>query len=281
MSLRSFLTLSVAIYLSAPTPLRAASDPPEATFWIRGIQQLYFAPDSGRRDFAATLGLTLPWELLWAQATAPTAAEQRATDATSTASPQQNSAAAVRAPRARAEPERAFPKSVLTPSLVQATLTRAYRAQGADEAESRLESLDSRSRWSAALPEVRVRAARATDESLRLTPTIDDPYRYTRDGGTDHAFEVRLTWRLSSLVFNVPEVSIERIRSERAHRRAELRREVLKLLFAWQRARLVAADVNALEEERRDAALTRLEAELTLNALTGGWFNGPRPAEVD
>jgi hypothetical protein len=173
------------------------------------------------------------------------------------------------------------PTLTLTPFLVRATLARAYRAQGADDAETRLESLDSRSRWSAALPELRLRAARATDESQRLAPTIDDPYRYTRDGGTDLAFEVRLTWRLSGLVFNAPEVSVERIRSERAQRRAELRREVMKLLFAWQRARLVSEDANALEEERDAAALTRLEAELTLNALTGGWFNEHRPREVE
>lgn len=286
---RSFLALSALLSLCAPTPALGASDPAEATLWIRGVQQLYFAPESGRRDFAATLGLTLPWELLVAQAAVPSAsADPRApatealypTDASSP-SPLANPEAAAPASGARPKVERVSPKPLLTPSLVRATLTRAYRAQGTDEAESRLESLDARSRWSAVLPELRLRAARATDESQRLAPTIDDPYRYTRDGGTDLAFEVRLTWRLSGLLFNAPEVSVERMRSERAQRRAELRREVLKLLFAWQRARLVADDVNALDEERHEAALARLEAELTLNALTGGWFNEQRPQELE
>lgn len=291
MRCRSFLALFAGLSLGAPPPARAASDPGEATFWIRGIQQLYFAPDSGRRDFAASLGLTLPWELLVAQTAAPpnerpsAAEERRATDAHAsgleTAGPGAASDGARPVPSAAPKAARAGATRTLTPSLVRATLSRAYHAQGADEAESRLESLDTRSRWSAALPELRLRAARATDESQRLAPTIDDPYRYTRDGGTDLAFEVRLTWRLSGLVFNAPEVSVERIRSERAQRRAELRREVLKLLFAWQRARIVSADATALEEERHEAALTRLEAELTLNALTGGWFNEQRLHEVE
>lgn len=290
---RSFLAPLVCLgswfCLCSPAPARAAPEPAEATFWIRGVQQLYFAPESGRREFAATLGLSLPWELLFAQAAPPPApgespvqdagTPQAADAAAEPAAPPAKPAAA--ATPAVVAPERTAPKPTLTPRLVRATLTRAYRAQGADEAESRLESLDVRSRWSAVLPELRLRAARATDESERLAPTIDDPYRYTRDGGTDLAFEVRLTWRLSGLLFNAPQVSIERIRSERAQRRAELRREVLKLLFTWQRARFVAEDTGALDEERHEAALTQLEAELTLNALTAGWFNEQRLEEVE
>jgi len=263
--------------LCSPTSA-SASDPPEATLWVRGVQRLYFASDSGRRDFAAMVGVNLPWELLLAQAAPPPVASEsgRAEEPTMTdAAPSHREAPTLRQAR-----RPAVRVTGLTPSLVRETLARAYRAQGADDAEGRLESLESRSRWSAALPELRLRAARATDESQRLSPTIDDPYRYTRDGGTDVAFEVRLTWDLSGLVFSAPEVSVERIRSERAQRRTELRREVLKLLFAWQRARLVARDPNALEEEREQAALASLEAELTLSALTGGWFNERRPHEV-
>ena len=280
--MRSQFLLAPSLWSSlcfcSPTSASAATDPPEATFWIRGVQRLYFASDSGSRDFAATVGVNLPWELLLAQAApAPVSSESgRAQEPTVS-----DAAAAPRETRARPAPAvRAARTTVLTPSLVRETLTRAYRAQGAEDAESRLESLEARSRWSAALPELRLRAARATDESQRLSPTIDDPYRYTRDGGTDIAFEVRLTWDLSGLVFSAPEVSVERIRSERAQRRVELRREVLKLLFAWQRARLVAKDTHALDEERQQAALASLEAELTLSALTGGWFNERRLHEV-
>jgi len=286
MRCRSLLwPLCSSFCLGLPTAARAASDPPEATFWIRGVQRLYFANDSGRRDFAAAVGVNLPWELLLAQAAPSPGSDEPSRAEVPTAT---DVAPTPRAARARAAPGtttaqragRTGRATALTASLVRETLTRAYRAQGAEDAEGRLESLEARSRWSAALPELRLRAARATDESQRLSPTIDDPYRYTRDGGTDIAFEVRLTWDLSGLVFTAPEVSVERIRSERAQRRAELRREVLKLLFAWHRARLVAKDTNTLDEEREQAVLTSLEAELTLSALTGGWFNERRPNEV-
>lgn len=296
---RSWLApcLCLCCCLCFTSRVRAAPESARATFWIRGVQQLSFAGDSGRRAFAATVGLNLPWEFLLAQTLAvPPASsepsnthdssERATTHATAPPAQGQDDVQALRSP-ASAVRERtgsgaeAAPPAALTPLLVRATLMRAYRAQGADAADTRLESLDARSRWSAALPELRLRAARATDESQRLAPTVDDPYRYTRDGGTDLAFEVRLTWHLSGLVFSAPEVSVERLRSERAQRRAELRREVLKLLFAWQRARLVVADPDALDEERQAAALTRLEAELTLNALTGGWFDESRPQQVE
>ena len=277
----------VALCVCFPTPAWAASDQTEATFWMRGVQLLYFAADSGRRDFAASVGLNLPWELWLAQKTAPPtpeapdraheAPERTASDAVPSVPGIAAESPAPAAPRrSTVAADGAAPNPRLTSALVRATLTHAYAAQGVDAAEGRLRSLDARSRWSAALPELRLRAARATDESQRLAPTVSDPYRYTRDGGTDVAFEVRVTWRLSGLLFSASEVSVERIRLQRAERRAELHREVLKLLFTWQRARLGVDAADALEEERREAALTKLEAELTLNVLTGGWFNEGR-----
>lgn len=280
----------LALCVCFPTPAWGASDQTEATFWMRGVQLLYFAGDSGRRDFAATVGLNLPWELWLAQKTAaPTseasdrgheAPERMATDAVPSVPKIAAERPAPQVPVQRSiAAQSSASKARLTPTLLRATLTHAYRAQGVDDAESRLRSLDARSRWSAALPELRLRAARATDESERLAPTVSDPYRYTRDGGTDVAFEVRVTWRLSGLLFNASEVSVERIRLQRAQRRAELHREVLKLLFTWQRACLVVDAANVLEEERSEAALTKLEAELTLNVLTGGWFTETRATD--
>jgi hypothetical protein len=274
----------LAFCVCFPTPAWGASDQTEATVWMRGVQLLYFAGDSGRREFAATVGLNLPWELWLAQRTAPPtpeapdrgheAPERTVTDAAPSVPKTEAERAAPLVPVRRARSPASSTR--LTPSLLRETLTHVYRAQGVDDAESRLKSLDARSRWSAALPELRLRAARATDESERLAPTVSDPYRYTRDGGTDVAFEVRVTWRLSGLLFNASEVSVERIRLQRAQRRAELHREVLKLLFTWQRARLVLEAPDAIEEERSEAALTKLEAELTLNVLTGGWFDEAR-----
>ena len=52
----------------------------------------------------------------------------------------------------------------------------------------------------------------------------------------------------------------------------------LAALFAWQRARAQEADVLASTEARRGASLRVLEAEATLELLTGGWFTRWRRA---
>jgi hypothetical protein len=167
-------------------------------------------------------------------------------------------------------------RATLSPALVRETLARALDAQGVLRTTQRLGSLDTRSRWSALLPDLRLRAARGSDQSLRLNPTVTDPYRYTSDGGTDLILEARLSWRLSGLLFGQSEVAVERIRLSSAKGRADLSQAVLKALFTWQRALLRARDPDALLDESEDAALEELEAELRLNVLTGGWFTTER-----
>lgn len=296
--MRRVILASVSVWLLFPSRVVRAES--EATLWVQGEQNLHFATDAGRRDFSGSVGFSVPWELLLAQRAErpsargrseawaeddpappvaqpaeaeaiPAESQPRATPEELHAAPSRRSAKpSQRSPETAAGDDRgAFP---LTPALVRETLARALSAQGTARAEARLASLDSRARWSALLPELRLRAARATDESLRLNPTISDPYRYTRDGGTDVVLEARLSWGLSGLLFSSPEISVERIRLQRAARRDEIRRQVLKALFEWQRARVLAHDAAALAEERQAAALTQLEAELTLNVLTGGWF---------
>lgn len=136
----------------------------------------------------------------------------------------------------------------------------------------RLDSLSARARSSATLPEVRLRAARSTDETLRLAPTTTDPYRYTQAGGASLWFEARLSWRLDRLVFAKEELAVERLRRERDQARMALVQKVLAALFTWQRAELRRADPELPPEERALAAVDALEAELTLDVLTDGWF---------
>jgi len=160
----------------------------------------------------------------------------------------------------------------LTPELARGTVRAALRAGGSGRARMRLDSLESRARSSAALPELSLRAARSTDESLRLTPTVDDPYRYSQAGGTSLLFEARLGWKLDRLVFADEELGVERLRGERARAEARLVERVLALLFAWERARGALADPELLEVERLLAELEILKAEVSLDLLTGGWF---------
>ena len=170
-------------------------------------------------------------------------------------------------------PQQRGVKLVLSPHLARAVLRVALRAAGFPEWRARLYSLTSRARSSAILPTLRLRAARTTDESLRLTPTIDDPYRYTQAGGASLLFEARLDWKLDRLIFADEELGVERLQNDRANAEARLADRVLKLLVAWQRARLRVGDTSLEPERRALAALEALEAEIHLDLLTDGWFS--------
>jgi hypothetical protein len=161
---------------------------------------------------------------------------------------------------------------VVTPKLARETVLRALAHAGFGRARARVQAMLSRARYSALLPDLRLRGARRTDETLRLTPTLDDPYRYTLAGGSDYSFEASLTWRFDRLLFDDAELSAERLLAQRAERMQALARQVLDELFAWQRARLARRDSAALPEERQRAALEELEARTRLFVMTGGWF---------
>ncbi len=183
-------------------------------------------------------------------------------------------------PEAPPEPSSAAPRierparvALLNPRFVRRVLLAAHRASRRPQALARLDSLAARSRTSAALPELSLRAERSVDESLRLAPTITDPYRYTQAGGVRTVVGGRLTWRLNRLVFAADELAVERLRLQRAESDTKRVALVLRTLFAWQRARTRAESEELGDEERVDAALAALEAELTLDAMTDGWFS--------
>ena len=164
------------------------------------------------------------------------------------------------------------PAAVLRGRLARQTVRRALRIAGFRRARGRLASLSGRSRSSAVLPELRLRAGRSTDQTLRLSPTSSDPARYSQTGGYDLFFEGALTWRLGRLVFASDEIAIERLRAQRAAAELRLTERVVGLLFTWHRGRLKAADAGLPPAERRAAMLDAIEAELWLDVLTDGWF---------
>ena len=173
-------------------------------------------------------------------------------------------------PASRARPR---PAVRLDPRFVRRVVLAAHRAGRRPQALARLSSLASRSRTSGALPEVSLRAERSVDESLRLAPTINDPYRYTQAGGVRTVVGGKLTWRLNRLVFASDELAVERLRLERARLDARRVKRVIAELFRWQRARNQERSADLPVEDRAAAALAALEAELTLDVLTGGWFS--------
>jgi hypothetical protein len=157
-------------------------------------------------------------------------------------------------------------------ALVMETVTAALRAAGNAEMRRMLSSMAARARTSAALPELWVRAARSTDDSLRLSPTVDDPYHYTALGGAGTWLEARLAWHLDRLLFDRDEIAVERLRREHTEAMGRLIGKVTAALFAWQRAVLRMEDANAAEEDLAQAVVARAEAEATLDLLTAGWF---------
>jgi hypothetical protein len=170
----------------------------------------------------------------------------------------------------RAEPGAGFR---LTPAFARAAVAEALRQLGTQTALAELDSMATRSRASASLPEVRLGAGTSQDESLRLTPTVNDPARFTQDGGRDLWLEARLTWHLDRAIFNGDEIAIARLEAQQREDRARLTREVLDALLDWQRARLALADGSLLPEERLAAEMAELGATLRLDVATGGWFS--------
>jgi len=173
------------------------------------------------------------------------------------------------APQAAAQAE----LSVLQISarVARACVQAAWRTHGWSS-EGDLDRMGSRARWSAVLPEVRVRAARGWDESFRLAPTDSDPYRSQQVTGTSRWLEGRLIWRLDRVVFSDEEVPIERLRMQRVEARSRLAGKVVAALFEWQKAHLAAGDPTLSAQEHLNAVVQRAEAEAVLDVLTGGWF---------
>lgn len=153
-------------------------------------------------------------------------------------------------------------------SAIAAALARA----GVDEHMGDLDDLSARARWSALLPELRLRATRLLDESSSFSPTSYDPDRTTSSGGASLWLEARVGWRLDRLVFAEEEVRIQRLRDGVADERREVTRLTLAAFFAWQKAAQRARDPFADTASCIDAWLREGELEAELDVTTGGWF---------
>ncbi len=165
------------------------------------------------------------------------------------------------------------PVPALTPRLARGTVRHALESAGYLHARSRLASLATRARSSSVLPELGLRTLRSSGQLLRLTPTADDPYRYTQAGTSELTLEARLTWHLDRLVFADEEVTLERLQIERDAAERRLIDYVLERLSQWQRGSVRAADPNTEPEQRETAELTAIAAAVELDVLTDGWFS--------
>ncbi len=161
----------------------------------------------------------------------------------------------------------------ISSEIARGAVQAACKEARLDEADARLDGLASAAKKSALLPELRLRATRAIDESESLAPTEYDPSRRTASGGTSTWLEARATFRLDRIVFADDEIAIEKLRITRAAERSKLTAKVLAALSAWQRDRATELDPSAKSDARLASALGRMANEATLDVLTGGWFS--------
>jgi hypothetical protein len=165
------------------------------------------------------------------------------------------------------------PMPIGTPSLSRELVQAAWRAAGLGPTDSALTDLAARARWSALLPETRLRLLRTDDQSARLvTQDGEDPRTTSGTAQGSTWLEARLAWRLDRLLFADEETTVERLRLERQEARLRVATRALEHLAKWQRAQVEARVAPAGSLEAADALLRAVEAEGALDVLTGGWF---------
>lgn len=252
---------TVFVWVLAAAPAHASPNP--GSCWLSlGAE---YRTGTQHREWSAFLALSIPFDHLAAPRLIRD--DQRLTE-----EPQKKQGDAT-PPAPPPAPESAPPVALLTPRLARGSVQHALFTAGYLSTRSRLGSLASRARSSAVLPELGLRTLRSSGQTLRLTPTSDDPYRYTQAGTSELAFEARLTWHLDRLVFADEEVTIERLQHERDAAERRLIDYVLERLVLWQRGRSRAADLNLDAELRQTAELEAIGALVELDVLTGGWFS--------
>lgn len=258
---------------------------PQHEFWGDGaatgslwlsVQATFVRTADGRNDFAAMAMLGVPLERLGRSRDRPMRVAERVAPALPNHS--DSSSLAPAGPLApTVEPSKTQgsiePVQVVTPSMARAAIAAALEHARLDQSTSRVDRLASRARTSALLPELRLRVTRQLDDSQGLSPTEYDPDRVTATVKASWWFEARATFKLDKLVFADEEVALERMREERIEAAKKLRERVLGTLFAWQRALRTRDDPTAEPEVQTKASFDVVEAEVTLDVLTGGWFS--------
>ena len=144
---------------------------------------------------------------------------------------------------------------------------------------------ESRARWYAAVPQLRVSFQRDLDEQLRLTNkeniSISDgkvtigpnEQDLVQDFDAGTRIQVTALWNLDRLVFNRDKILISQERRRIQEERQLLLDHVTKLYFDRQEALTTLASVKRLPAKDK-RLLRRIAAERSaqLDALTGGWF---------
>lgn len=141
------------------------------------------------------------------------------------------------------------------------------------------EAMRSRSRYAAALPELRVRVTKDLDDEARSVTTFEDnnqPDKVSatevRDDQLQLLGEVR--WRLGEMVFNARETAVVRENRFAAKERAKLLQTVTQIYFERRRTQIELVQAPPADAASRvlvDLKISQLTGEL--DGLTGGAFS--------
>lgn len=162
-------------------------------------------------------------------------------------------------------------------TLSNATLRAAGLSGVVDD---RLDSLSSRARTSAFLPELRLRAVQSNDQALRLSYADTDPYRTQTSGGSALLLEARATFRLDRLLFADDEVTVERLRGDVREQRQRLLIKLAEAVGAWQRAQAALFDPDASPRERASSLAQVAGASTLLDVLSAGAWSRLRARNI-
>jgi hypothetical protein len=241
---------------------------------------------SARAEQAAWLTVTLPLDKLALPRVAQQPSVPEPVPPTPAAAPAKASsplaanppaAAPVAAPASEA-PRVTFEQLHALAEFSRRATVVALSVAGAAAERRRLDSLSSRARASALLPELRLRAVRNTDQALRLVPTTDDPYRVTQADGAGMILEASATFRLDRLLFAHEELVVERLRLRAGTLRLKLEARVQTALFGLFRAHELACADDANDSAQLSEVVKALELFAELDNLTAGWFSEQAPS---
>lgn len=232
-----------------------------------------------RAEQSAWLTLTVPFDRLAAPRTVTAslpAAASNAVAPSAGASTPPSSAPNAAAPEPP-EPSLGFKELAAFSDFTRRATAAALSAAGAGADRARLDSLSSRAKASALLPELRLRIVRNTDQALRWVPTTDDPYRVTQADGAGLILEAGAVFRFDRLVFAHEELAVERLRQRAGEERLKLEARVAEAMLDLLRARQLACSLDPNDPGRVSHILKLLELFELLDSLTAGWFAGQAP----
>ncbi len=270
-----------------PEPQHELWDEGAATgsLWV-SVQATFVRTDDGHHDFAAMALLGVPLERLGRARTRSHHVAERPVPSSMPSELRPDAPIAVlpevSAPKTETprEPPASDADVFVTPNMARLAIAAALEHARLDQSTSRVDRLAARARTSALLPELRLRVTRQLDDSQGISPTEYDPDRVTATVKASLWLEARATFKLDKLVFADEEVALERMREERVEAGKKLRERVLGTLFSWQKSLSLRDDSVAEPDVRMKASFEVIEAEVTLDVLTGGWFSRWKLARV-